>query len=236
MEQEKFKPQKIIFSKAVDKRKTIYVGDDADLHEAAEHLRNAYKRKSQARFDLAFGAVEEFNRCKKSCRVTSFYDFIEKLLYIEKNLPWKFNSFKQGYAIVKAFPDLKRRPNRKLFYSHYRAIANADLKQQEKYIVRQIFERKMEKGEKVTITEIKRLLKKKYKIGKYLEEGRVITYYTKKQFLRKIGEMISGYKEIRDGSKVNVALKVVRQTKDEKKKLKNKIPPPKTNFTFSIRS
>lgn len=237
MEQEKSKSPKIIFPKAADKRKIIYIGDDADLHEAAEHLRDTYKKKSQARFDLAFGAVKEYKRCKKSCHAVSFYDFIEKLLYREKDLPWEFNSFKQGYAIVEAFPDLKWRSKRKLFYSHYRAIANADLEKQEKYVVRRIFERKVEEEEEeVTIADIKRFLKNEYKIGSYLEEGKIITYCTKRQFLDQVGVMVSDYKEIRNGSRVNVRLKLVRQTKDQKGKAKKKTPPPKDISTFSIRS
>jgi len=236
MGQKKLKSFEIIFPKQAEKQKIIYVGNDADLHEAAEHLKDTYKRKSQARFDLVFRAVKEYQRCKKSCHAVSYYDFIKKLLYREKGLPWKFNSFKQGYAIVEAFSDLKWRSKRKLFYSHYRAIANADLEKQEKYVVRKIFERKVEEEEEVTIADIKRLLKNKYEIGNYLEEGTIITYDTKKQFLKRVGEMVSGYKEIRGGSKVRVTLKLVRQTKDQKGKAKKKTPPSKDISTFSIRS
>ena len=234
--QEKPNPPKISFYKTADKQKIIYVGDDADLHEAAEHLRDTYKKKSQARFDLAFGAVKEYKRCKKSCHAVSFYDFIEKLLYREENLPWQFNSFKQGYAIVKSFPDLKIRSHRKLFYSHYRAISNADLGQRIKCIVRGIFEKKMDEGKKVTIKDIRRLLKNKYEIGSYFEEEKVIAYHTKKQFLRKVGAMVSAYKEIKDGSQVNVTLKLVKQAKAQKRKAKKKAALPKDTPTFSIRS
>lgn len=234
MEHEKSNPQKIIFPKQGDKQKTIYIGDDADLHEAAEHLRDTYKRKSQARFDLIFRAIKEYNRCKKSCHAASFYDFIKKLLFREENLPWQFNSFKQGYAIVEAFPDLKWRSKRKLLYSHYRAIANADLDKQEKYIVRKTFERKIDKRKKVTIADIKRELKNRYEIGTYLEQYKVITYCTKRQFLEQVGDMVSDYKEIRNGSRVDVRLKLVRQTKDQKVKAKKKTPPPRDTSTFSI--
>lgn len=230
------KSQKITFSELSDKQKTAYAIDYTGLHEAAERLRNLYKRKSQARFDLAFGAEEEFNRRRKSSHIYSFYDFIKELLNKEKNLPWKFNSFKQGYAIVKAFPDLKRRSHRKLFYSHYRAIANADLNERIKYFVRGKFEREMEEEKKVTIGEIKRFLKNQYEIGSYIEKEKVITYHTKKGFLRKVGAMVLGYKEIRDGSKVNVKLKLVRQTKEQKKKAKKKTAPLKDASILSIRT
>jgi len=222
------KSQKITFLDSSDKQKPVYI-DYTGLHEAAERLKNLYKRKSQARFDLAFGAQEEFKHCRKTSQEYSFYDFIKDILRKNKDLPWKFNSFKQGYAIVKSFPDLKIRSRRKLFYSHYRAIANADLNKREKCFVRDKFEKKMEKEGKVTIDQIKNFLKKQYGLGSYGVKDKTITFKTKRHFLRRVGAMVSAYKDIKHDSEVNVKLKLIKQASEQKKKA------PSKNTAFSVR-
>jgi len=109
------------------------------FHKDAEVYRAIYAKSSNLSFELAFELFIRIDNWQKATKRIGSKNYFKGIKKCQKIL-WSENSLRQAYAVAKQFRDLENEEQRKLSFSAYREIANADLTSEKQNEIRKIAE------------------------------------------------------------------------------------------------
>jgi hypothetical protein len=136
----------------------IYFQRDAEVYRAI------YAKSSNLSFELAFELFTRIDNWGKATKRIGSKNYFKGIKKCQKIL-WSENSVRQAYAVAKQFKDLENAEQRKLSFSAYREIANADLSSEKQNEIRKVAEEgkfSFGKIRELVRTELKKEVKEKY--------------------------------------------------------------------------